>query len=332
VRSCRTSRSFQTQRKSSSLPSLAVLLPDLRKAARLPEVLGLCRYRPAHFPLLKCPAPQVALGSTRKIDLFCRDVGSSLEQALVFLKREQIRFSLVGSNVQKFEFAAWRPTAGDEDKHPIPVENDFEEAESLWWLPRIAEVAKPWDLVWPEHMPANLHAFPDALVARVETKGGRLRTFDFNRDGRNRPHKWRFAAADDDFSQGKWNRAIGNRLALEFFDVSGPVTIELKRLSTDVFTDQLVLAPPPGGAGSVLEIEICNREPEFLFSEADARVLAMLPDADFEAYYDLCCLPPDPIADPKADLTRRVPHHKGPTFFGPIKNPCSPAEIRAERS
>lgn len=310
---------FEDAESTAELPPLTVLLPDLRGALPVSEAGGLYRLRPSHFPLLKFDPKNLAARTTRKVDLVCRDFVEPREQALMFLKREQIRFKIKARNARHFTYANCRPC---NEHRPDPFNKA--EMESLWWLPRIAELDRRRARVRPDLLPNRYQAFPDDLIARLEIQGGHLKTFDFNRDLKGDPQVWRFALPNDDYSDGHWNRPIGNRLALEFYDVEGPVRLKMRRLANEVYEETLELAHPPGGARPVLEIEICNREPEVLFTREEEQAQAILPDADFEEFYFKCSADLGPAKSPSGP----VPHHRGPVFFGPIKDPCSPSEMK----
>lgn len=171
-----------------------------------------------------------------------------------------------------------------------------------------------WDQLSTHYGP-----FPEELQARIEIRGGYLRTYDFNRNVNNDPQPWRFLAANDSGS-GCWNRAIGNRQALEFYDVRGPVILELKRLASDVHTTELVLNVPPGAYRSELEVHVTNLEPEQMFGVQD-RLTAQLPDPDFEEFYLMHSENFDP------NEKRPVPNPSGFGFLGIRDKPCSPSEI-----
>ena len=171
--------------------------------------------------------------------------------------------------------------------------------------------------VKPAVLPSYKGPFPEGLVARVETNGGHLRTFDFNRNVDGAPLPWRFAAPDDASGKGCWNRALSNSLALEFYDVRGPVRIELKRLANEVITESLVLAPAPGASRPLLEISISNREPDLLFQE-EGFARSSIPDVDFQPFYELLSL-----ADVNDWKYLPIPHPARSAFFGIREKPCA---------
>lgn len=192
--------------------------------------------------------------------------------------------------------------------------------ETLWWLPDLTRIVDDQfasaRIVKPDVLPSYKGPFPEGLVARVECNGGRLRTFDFNRDVDGVPLAWRFAPPDDVISEGRWNRALSNSLALEFYDVRGPVRIELKRLANEVITDYLVLAPAPGASRPVLEISISNREPDLLFQE-EGFGRSTIPDVDFQPFYEQLSLAKDNWEK------LPIPHPARFAFFGIREKPCA---------
>ncbi|HVF59147.1 MAG TPA: hypothetical protein VNJ70_04975 [Thermoanaerobaculia bacterium] len=310
------------------IPSLAVLLPDLRRAGKAsPDkpTLNLPKSRDPHFPLLTFRLDDLREGTTRRVDLVCRDISERDEQGLLFLRREQIRFEVDCENGKSFTFSKWLPdTLDKQNNHPKPASGQLRELQSLWWLPaldRIVDVDAVPDATKAKTtvLPSFYGPFPDGLIARVECGGGHLRTHDFNRGTDGSPVVWRFAKPEKPDEEGVWNRAIANSLALEFYDVRNAVRIEIKRLANDVVTRHLVLAPAPGASRPVLEISISNREPELLFEEEGFGRLA-LPDMDFQAFYEKL----SPV-DPKKLPDLPVPYPARKAFFGIREKPCAGA-------
>jgi hypothetical protein len=309
--------------------------------------------REPHFPLLRFNLGDLAEGTDRRVDLVCRDISEKDESGLLFLRREQIRFHLKAENARTFTFANWTPwdrcccdgascpnndggagcrcephcTPCDPADYPLPDLALRDERESLWWLPDLGQIAGTSDpgaaVVDSDFLPSYRGPIQEGLVARVECYGGRLRTYDFNRTADGRPLPWRFAPPGDASNDGTWRRAIGNSLALEFFDVQGPVEIEIKRLANEVVTRKLVLSPHPGACRDVVEIEIGNREPDLLF-EQEGLSRAVLPDMDFQAFYRQLSRAVRPIKD------LPVPHPSLTYFFGVTEKPCAGTQMRAE--
>ena len=312
-----------------TVENVDVLLPDLSRAEYNTQgAQGLRVFRSPHFALLKFQLPDLHRKTSRRVDLVCRDIGSRDEEGLLFLKREQIRFNLD----DPFTYSDWSPNdkqqqdlreAVIDSRLPavhVPTGSCREQEDSLWWLPRLQEIEPYYDRVNPNLLrdqDGHCWAFPEELQARVEISGGHLRTFDFNRNVNGEPQPWRFLPAAETAGSGVWNRAIGNRLALEFKKVCGPVEIELKRIANDVQETKLVLKPRSGD----LEVVITNSEPEALFGVRD-RLTAQLPDPDFEEVYYM-------LTDPGLDFNelRPVPNPSGFGFIGILDKPCSPAEI-----
>ncbi len=353
--------------------SLSVLLPDLRRpgeSKRPPEdcccgskvksrdrsdgSIFLPKFRDPHFPLLKFRLSDLRDGTTRRVDLVCRDISEREEEGVLLLRRERVSFSLKAENDRSFSFADWIPppnrarprrdqfedeTARSEvescveniggidrcrPSHDVPNLGLREELESLWWLPDLAQIVgekyKNAARVDEKFLDSYRGPFPEGLIARVECDGGRLRTYDFNRGVDGAPIAWRFAApTDSDPKSGTWKRAIGNSLALEFYDVRGPVRIGLRKLANEVIDRTLVLAPAPGAARPIVEIEISNREPDLLFSD-EGFSRSTLPDMDFQAFYERLSQ-----ADKETIHELPVPHPSGSSFFGVVEKPCAGA-------
>lgn len=307
--------------------SLAVLLPDLRNPGRpiVPTYprLNFPSFRAPHFPLLKFQLGDLRESTTRRVDLVCRDISQRDEVGLLFLRREQIRFNMQAENAGKFSFANWKP---GNYRQPLPKLDQPEQMESLWWLPdlqRILPENSDADIVRSDVLPSYRGPFPEGLIARVECTGGRLRTYNFNRDVNDVPLRWRFAAPADAWSEGSWNRALANSVALEFFDVRNEVRIQLKRLANEVVTEELVLAPAPGASRPLLQIEITNREPDLLFQEEGFGRLT-LPDMDFQPFYEFLSRPPVDVAQ------LPIPHPGRLSFFGIRENPCAGTVMTAQ--
>jgi hypothetical protein len=310
------------KQRIKSSRSLAVLLPDLRRPGKphLPSVpLRFPAFRDPHFPLLQFNLKDLREGTTRRVDLVSRDISSDNEEGNLFLRREQIRFNLDAENASTFSYADYIPD------DPCQVKPDLscpDQVESVWWLTDLQRVLVcPQDadaaVVNPKFLPSYRGPFPDGLIARVECTGGRLRTFDFNRDLDGEPLPWRFAApADDPTIAGSWNRALSNSVALEFFDVRDEVRIELRRLANEVIVEELVLAPGPGASRPVVEIHISNLEPDRLFQE-EGFSRSALPDFDFQPFYELSQISEDKIPH------LPIPNPGRETFFGLREKPCA---------
>ena len=307
------------------------------------------RFRAPHFPLLQFRINDLQSCTTRRVDLVSRDISRQDEYGNLFLRREQIRFKMKAENAESFTYAGWAPCPPPVySKLPrymkeilqipsvsnvmqdcpfnlpdwwgrTPDLSDPDQLESLWWLPDLARIVKQGEKiprVAKEFLPSYRGPFPDGLIARVESSGGRLRTYDFNRDVDGIPVKWSFAPPNAFNSKNAtWNRALANSLALEFFDVQDEVRIELKRLANEVIVEELVLAPGPGASRPVLEIVITNREPDLLFQEEGFNRSA-LPDIDFQPFYEM--------SDRRLDIEKLpVPFPHPDSFFGVVEKPCA---------
>jgi hypothetical protein len=320
------------------------------QAQKKDHQLNYPRFREPHFPLLSFRLSDLRERTTRRVDLVTRDISEKEELGLLFLRREQIRFAMEAENSRNFSFAGWAPCppppaaqlpdcCKELRRLPkwwgrAPDLGDREQLESLWWLPDLRRIVDPScqsyrkaTRVRHDFLPSYRGPFPEGLIARVECKGGRLRTFDFNRGVDGRPFSWRFAPLEDAKNYGSWNRALANSVALEFFDVRGEVSIELKRLANEVSVENLVLAPAPGASRPVLEIVISNREPDLLFQE-DSFNKAMLPDVDFQPFYEQVSELYDQNEGVWSQLP--VPHLARSAFFGPVEKPCAGTSMLGE--
>jgi hypothetical protein len=303
--------------------------------------LNFPKYREPHFPLLRFRLNDLRDSTTRRVDLVARDISRQDEEGILFLRREQIRFVMDAENAEGFSFAGWAPCPPPsydnlEDCYKMlkkppkwwgktPDLRSRDQLESLWWLPDLKRIL-PNSLypghfqlatrAKPEVLPSYRGPFPEGLIARIECSGGRLRTYDFNRDVDGVPVIWNFVPPRN-LGKVTWHRALANSLALEFFDVRDEVRIQLKRLANEVVVEELVLAPGPGASRPLLEIEITNREPDLLFQEESFNRSA-LPDIDFQPFYELLS---------RARLTD-IPHLPIPypdreSFFGVVEKPCA---------
>jgi hypothetical protein len=261
----------------------------------------------------------------------------------LFLRREQIRFNMEAENAKTFSFAGWAPCPPPQyddlkacchelGKLPdwwgrTPDLGDREQLESLWWLPDLEriileDVYKDAARARPDVLPSYRGPFPEGLIARVECSGGRLRTYDFNRNVDGIPVTWDFAPPHD-LTNITWKRALANSLALEFFDVRDEVRIELKRLANEVVVEELVLAPAPGAARPVLEIEITNREPDLLFQEESFN-RSSLPDMDFQPFYEFLSSTRHEVA------MLPIPYPSKESFFGVVEKPCAGTGMKGQ--
>lgn len=304
--------------EAKPVKSIAVLLPNLQSAALASyKFQGRSFFREPHFPLLTFPIESLQGGTTRRVDLVAREPGRRDEVGVCLLNREQIRFKCDTQYRKDLSFEGWVPSTVTQEK---PTEGKPEEVRSLWWLPRVDELTvgkhgRPRKDLSPDH----LAGFPDDLAARVETAGGQLSVANFNRGRTGLPIPWRFAPPDDAASAGVWQRAIGNSLALEFFDIGEKVVLEMRRLGNEVHDAELVLAPPIGARNPVVEVRISNMELERLLGRTDVGRGSFL-DPDFQAFYQAISIGP-------VDLGKQpIPNPAGKYLFLGIRDkPCSPS-------
>ncbi len=295
--------------KAGSPTSVQVLIPDL--TGRIPRPGTQPLAIAPHFLTLRARVRDLQPETDRHYRLTYRQPGSLDEMALFRVDGEEMKIELDrSSNGDAFSFANWVPKRPQE----LPDLRSVLMTSSLYWLPRLEEIAPHFDQVDADLLAPN--PFPQSLAGRVAIEGGTLRVAGFNRERNGRPRVWRFADPASSQDPGVWNRAIGNRLALEFFDVEGPVRIVLE--APGGAAKQLVLAPPPGTGGDVESI-VSNVEPESLFvPEAPLRGF----DPDFDVFYDLGLAPKVYPSKPRPTI-RPVPNPPPTVFLGVFEKPCS---------
>lgn len=283
---------------------LTVLFPDLRKAG-----LGAKkRLRDAHFPAVLFDLETLVRNkTTRFVDLVVREDGSNLEHGVCLLRQECL--SLVGTEGRPadFKFAATVP------QYDVPVKRD--DFKSVFWLPRISEIQPGYQLANTALNPAKFRLMPPELVGTFSIERGFFRCFAFNRDESGDPRVWRFAK-EADLGQGVWNRAVGNRWALEISDLTDPVTLKMELRTNDPMETTLSFFPK--ASEQLVEIEFSNLEPEQLFADSGLQIEGS-PDPDFEEFCHRVSskgAPTDPV----------IPNLKrGSSSLGDVRKPCAPA-------
>jgi hypothetical protein len=303
--------------------TLTALLPDAREVGfaywenrTTPQPLH-PYYRTPHVALLRVHPQDIQSSQNFVIDGMIDDPVTGESQTLHILNQEILSFD-VNAPVT-FEGAV----PMDEDQ-PVPG-SDPHLRRSLWWLPRMAEIA-PQNAVCP---PGVLAAPPDAfgafnLAAKVNLPGGHLSVSAFNRDG---AAYWSFGVITGFDANGNakvptlgltWNRAIGNRLQVEV-RIYGP-TVELD-LAGATAKSAVVLQPrTPGG---VVDVLIDNTELENVVLNLGGKSWATkpVPDADFQLYYSL-------TSAPAAAAGWAVPvSYSDEANSGPLEKPCPMAVL-----
>ncbi|MDX1997800.1 MAG: hypothetical protein SF066_08765 [Thermoanaerobaculia bacterium] len=188
------------------------------------------------------------------------------------------------------------------------------EFASVFWLPRIAEVQAGFEVAKETLNPQKFRLMPLELVGTLAIKRGYFRCFGLNRDESGDPRIWRFAKNNVD--PGVWNRAVGNRFALEIYDLADPVVLKLELRTNDPMETTLAFLPRPGE--KVVEIEFSNLEPELIFADSGLQIEGS-PDPDFEEFCRRISKN-GPAADPVVPNLKR-----GSTSLGDVRKPCAPA-------
>lgn len=278
--------------------ALQVLLPDLRS----PTANSVLPIAP-HFATLRVNLSDLASGTDRDHQIVVRQPGNREEFALYCLDTDDISLKVESSADDPFTFGGWVPK-------PYQKRPDLSyrsQVESVFWLPRISEIAEGIGSLLPEFSFGS--SLASGLAARITTTTGYFRVHGFNLEAdRLTPRIWRFADPTIKNPPGVWNRAVGNRMALEFPHVEEPVRIRLE--NSKYSSETFVVCAPPASSGREVEVFISNVEPESLFAEQ--RQVGDF-DPDFGALYSL-------FSPGTAQFS--VPNPGGVEFLGAIEKPC----------
>lgn len=291
---------------------LSVLVPDLREPALAGWEEGSTRdkpdprYRAAHVPVLLVD-PLVIRGA------------SGLPPRALFVNpasgRLQAAYLLAGAVVTLPQFG---PLSFESavSKQRLPPAGESPKRRSLWWLPRLADIAPDSQLVKKELLEAlSDQLLSQGVAARIDAQGGHLSVAGFNSGG---GRSWLFSSVSrnpetgglEHGSEDRWARAIANRIALEGpSDGAATLTFDLVGARAELELE------PAAGSGAV-EVVVANVEPEVLFlGESSPFGEHILPDPDFEPLYGLS------TAAPTADRLYPV---RAESARGAIKKPCAP--------
>lgn len=283
--------------------SMSVLIPDLRRA----QVGATKRMRDAHFPVLSFELENlVRAKSTRFVDLVFREDLAKNEHGLCILRNEVVTVDSIEGRPQNFQFASTVPLG------QVPA--NMAELSSVFWLPRIAEIQPGYEKAMRPLNPKRFKLVPPELIGAVQIDRGFFRCLGFNRDDSGDPRIWRFAKDDD--GAGVWNRVVGNRFALELFDLTMPVSLLLDARTIDPQPTQLTFFPRQNE--SLVEVEVSNLEPEQIFADSGLHIEAS-PDPDFEEFYGRISSNRNPTPPVIPNLKRRQ------SGLGDVRKPCAPA-------
>lgn len=315
---------FRNARTTERIEQMSVMLPDLR----LPELAYWDReaqaapsafWRAPHLAFLDLEWDVISSNTDAKIDLDWRDLATRRDRAAFFFNQRRLRVE--GGTGDPLYVHQLRCSG----KEP---ENE-EEKQSLWWVPRMSEIAPPFEWFQGDTERADRGELP-GVAGSIQIREGRLYVSDYNRrlDDRKIQH-WSFgpvtrgtngALVVPPTGHGAWNRAIGNRVVWE---------LAIADSARFVFTDgagndrMLVVRPPAGADGAPIEVRIGNVEPEvgLLGSAPFFGALAEpLPDPDFQVYYRLSGSGLAP-AEGESWVVPLAPS----TAFGQNEKPCAPA-------
>ena len=285
---------------------MSVLIPDLRRAAE--RTTGM---RDAHFPAIIFNLENLdRLNSDRFVDLIFREDNSQKECGLCVLRKEVIKVDSTAGRPEKFQFASTVPNP------PSNFPRTVAEAMSVYWLPPIVELHQNGtELAASDLDPDRFTLFPPQLIGAVQVCRGFFRCVNFNREESGDPIIWRFAGLNDP-GQGKWNRVIGNRWAVEIYDLNDPITLTLEGRAIDPQTTQLTFSPKLNEA--LVEVEISNLEPDQIFADSGLDIVGS-PDPDFEEFYHQ-------ISSQNAPSNPLVPNlGRGQIGLGTVRKPCAQA-------
>lgn len=283
---------------------LSVLLPDARvpgigdweTGMPLNQLVGPIAFRSSHAPVLSLRPFDVA--AVRGLDLagMVEDPVTGEARLVHVLDREEVTFTQDGGDWPRLGFTSAIP---DQQDMPLPPkEQDVAQdpslyplRHSLWWLPRMAEIAAhhAWadqDLL--DLSPSGFQA--RRLAARVIVPGGHLSIEQFNSDG---TAYWNFGVAARDgkgvyqrppAATWTWKRAIGTVIQCKVRVPGDEVNIEL--YNYDKAHSSVTLRPR--SENNDVEVAVLNAELESFVIKVDAPWADQyLPDPEFQTLYTL---------------------------------------------
>lgn len=315
--------------KSGNTKQVWVLAPDLRK----PDLADWDReshyvspdFRSSHFAIASV-APKCVKRKSRS--LFKRQIashnGGGKELVLAF-KGVHLGFK----QADKPLGGDFRPNVTvphpDHQTSPTGLGTTAKEWASLWWLPRIGEIAPDYSYARKSLRPScGKNPAPRELAAVLSIDSGTLSIGKHNGQP-DAANIWTFTKVarkgdgvvkpDECFET--WNRAIGNQVVWE-------TTVDESRLELQATfptgrKTQIKLAPP--FFSRVVEIFLRNREPEFVLFPKERGALPLngedrvVFDADFQEFFKLGLAAAEPP-------TRRYPYDKS-AGAGTDDKPCA---------
>lgn len=314
---------FRNPRPTEHLRQMNVLLPDLR----LPEVAYWDRehhgpsvfWRAPHLAFLDVEWESLSSKTDARIDLDWLERSSRRKRAAFFFDQRRLRV----------EGGAGEPLHVEQIRCRGAVPATPEEQRSLWWLPRMSEIAPPFEWFPGDALRADRGDLP-GLAGSVQILEGRIYVQDYNRRRDNDEiQPWSFGPVARDAEgelvlppedRAAWNRAIGNRIVWELA-IEESATFKLT--DTEGRERSIVVRPPVGSDGAPIEVRVANAEPEVGLLGASplfGALLEPLPDPDFQVYYRLASGEVEP-AEAHGWAVPLAPSN----LFGQHEKPCSPA-------
>ncbi|MDX2000467.1 MAG: hypothetical protein SF066_22330 [Thermoanaerobaculia bacterium] len=313
---------FRHGRPTETLDQLSVLLPDLR----LPDLAYWDRDPRA--PSANWRAPHLAFLDV-EADCLMADTDAEVQHDWIDPETRRRRLAFYFDQRRLFvEGGTGDPLTVEQARCSGAKPSTLQEERSLWWLPRLSEVAPDSEWFQGSAQQCERGELP-GLVGGVFLREGHVATRGFNRnleDGEIQV--WPFGpvarGADGELAlpeagRSSWNRAIANRIVWE---------LTIRDSARLVFVDaaderrSVLLRPPMGSGRAPVEVRVANVEPEVALLGAApffGALRELLPDPDFQAFYRFG-------GDNGSDAATRwaVPLAPG-NVQGQNEKPCAPA-------
>lgn len=314
---------FRNPDPTEPIEQMSVLLPDLRLPElaywdRDPRAPSAC-WRAPHLAFLEVEREALFTGTNARIDLDWHHRPSRRRRAAFLFDQRRLRV----------EGGRGEPLVVEQGEGSGSTPRNDHEARSLWWLPRMAEIAPHFAWVQARRRQAELGKMP-AIAGSVQIREGLIYVGGFNRQAKDEePSQWSFGPVARDEggqlvlpprNQARWNRAIGNRIHWEL-QVEEAAVFQL--IDSNDQVRSVVVRPPVGSDGDPIEVRVGNMEPEVgLFDSTPffGALREALPDPDFQAFYRL-------VSDqtvPAVAAPWPVPFSFD-TALGQHEKPCAPA-------
>lgn len=279
--------------KSGDASQVWVLAPDLRRPdlADWDRASGYAKpdFRPSHFTIVSAAPKHIQDKSEGLFDRLIATHDGDDKELLKILKGAHLEFRQGDKPLDGgLKPNVTVPRSGYQTKPTIPGVKP-EEVSSLWWLPRLAEIAPDYayarELLKPT---ASTNPAPEELAAVLSLNSGTLSIVRHNGGGDT---LWNFTKvvrtgskviADEDAAHQTWKRAIGNQLAWDTFIEADHVELRIRFPDADL--PPIKLWPPFRGAREVV-LFVRNREPELTLIREEESGIEF--DPDFQVFYQL---------------------------------------------